>query len=215
MRITQRDQCFLRAGFLNVFLPAILATCFQPAILSPFLATPLLAEEAPRVGAGIPSAGIPSVPSIPSSHLPAQPRPITQSSGYAFAGTVQRVEHIAPAGRNGIGTTRIIFRVDTAIRGVQVGQALVISEWAGLWASGERYRPGERVCLFLYPPSKLGLTSPVHGAAGRFRVTGDGRIVVHPEQRAVLPQSIRRRLAENGEISVEEFVRALKQRSAL
>jgi hypothetical protein len=39
--------------------------------------------------------------------------------------------------------------------------------------------------------------------------------VVHPEQRAVLPQSIRRRLAENGEISVEEFVRALKQRSAL
>ena len=135
-----------------------------------------------------------------------------QSTGFAFAGTVKSVQHVAAAGRNRIATTRITFHVDTAIRGVRAGQTLQISEWAGLWSSGERYRPGERVCLFLYPPSKLGLTSPVRGPAGRFRVGGRGRIVVPPEQRPVLPQAARTRLNENGEIQVEDLARALQER---
>jgi len=154
-----------------------------------------------RIGTGVPP-------------LPTQPRPVTQSAGFAFAGTVKAVEHVAPAGRNRIGTTRITFHVDTAIRGVRAGQTLVITEWAGLWASGERYHAGERVCLLLYPLSKLGLTSPVRGPAGRFRIRGRGRIVVPPEQRRVLPQLIRSRLDENGEIQVEDFARALRERSA-
>jgi len=34
------------------------------------------------------------------------------------------------------------------------------------------------VLLFLYPNSKLGLTSPVGGALGRYRVDNAGRVLV-------------------------------------
>ena len=72
----------------------------------------------------------------------------------------------------------ITFRVDVAVRGVRVGQVLKVREWAGLWDSRDRYRRGERVLLFLYPPSKLGLTSPIGGDMGRFEVGGDGRVLL-------------------------------------
>jgi len=170
----------------------------------------LMAEEIPRIGGGVPPVPIGR---IPTRHTPAEPRPITQSAGFAFVGTVKAVEHVAAAGSNRIATTQITFHVDTAIQGVKAGQTLVITEWAGLWSSGERYRPGERVCLFLYPPSKLGLTSPVRGPAGRFRVRGPGRIVVPPGQRPVLPPPIRTRLDGNGEISAEDFALALREGS--
>ncbi len=39
------------------------------------------------------------------------------------------------------------------MRGTAPGQSLTIHEWAGLWLSGERYRVGERVLLFLYSPA--------------------------------------------------------------
>jgi hypothetical protein len=116
----------------------------------------------------------------PGSPYPRHPRPLARSSGYIFAGTVKSVERIAPKG-NGVAIVQINFHVDQAMRGVRTGQTLVVREWAGLWESGERYRPGERVLLFLYPPSKLGLTSPVRGPTGRFRIGGpDGRIVIDP-----------------------------------
>jgi hypothetical protein len=69
-----------------------------------------------------------------------------------------------------------VFRVDEAIRNVRRGQTVEINEWAGLWQSGERYHPGERVLLFFYPPSKLGLTSPVGNQAGRFAVSRAGSV---------------------------------------
>ena len=114
-------------------------------------------------------------PELPYPHA----RPLTRSSGYIFAGTVKSVERAAPKG-NGVATVLINFHVDQAMRGVRIGQTLAIREWAGLWESGERYRPGERVLLFLYPPSKLGLTSPVGGPMGRFRIDPSGRVIVNP-----------------------------------
>jgi len=107
------------------------------------------------------------------------PRPLTRSSGYIFAGTVKSVQRASPKG-NGVATVQINFHVDQGIRGTRTGQMLSIREWAGLWQSGERYRPGERVLLFLYPPSKLGLTSPVRGPAGHFRIGPDGRVAIDP-----------------------------------
>jgi hypothetical protein len=44
--------------------------------------------------------------------------------------------------------------------------------------------------LFLYPPSKLGLTSPVGGAAGRFLVR-KGRIQIGPQHWFLRPEFIR------------------------
>jgi hypothetical protein len=176
-------------------------TSKQFLLLAPFifLALSLWAEQPVRPGAGDPSAPV-----------GIGPRPVIQSSGYAFAGTVKAVQHVAAAKANGIATTRITFHVDRAIRGTRTGQTLVISEWAGLWAAGEQYRAGQQVLLFLYPPSKLGLTSPVRGPAGRFRIGGKGRIVVSPGQRSGLPAAIRARLGENGEIEEGEFAQAMR-----
>ena len=187
------------AGLVAVSLAALLCAAFAPL---------LLAEE---IHGG---TGVPPVPigHFPTRHSPTEPRPVTRSAGFAFAGTVESVEHVAATGRNGIATTRITFHVDTPIRGVRAGQTLVINEWAALWSSGERYRPGERVCLFLYPLSKLGLTSPVRGPAGRFRIRGPGRIVVPPGQRPILPPPVRTRLDGNGEIPIADFARLLRDK---
>jgi hypothetical protein len=103
-------------------------------------------------------------------------RQLTRDSGYIFAGKVSAIER-EPASSNPAGAAvRVTFEVEQGIRGVSTGQTLVIREWSGLWEQGERYRPGERVLLFLYRPSKLGLTSPVAGALGRFTVDKKGQI---------------------------------------
>jgi hypothetical protein len=68
--------------------------------------------------------------------------------------------------------------VEHGIRGIAAGELLTIHEWAGLWTSGERYHVGESVLLFLYPPGKLGLTSPVAGAMGRFALDSQGRVLL-------------------------------------
>jgi len=106
---------------------------------------------------------------------------LVRNSGFIFSGTVKAVERISPQTKDSVAVVRITFQVEEALRGVRKGQLLVIHEWAGLWQAGERYRPGERVMLFLYPPSKVGLTSPVGGETGRFRVDPQGNIVVEPQ----------------------------------
>jgi hypothetical protein len=103
-------------------------------------------------------------------------RPTVRNSGLIFSGTAVKVEHLKPAGSPGI--TQITFRVESAIRGVRQGQIVKVREWEGLWSAGERYRAGEHVLLFLYPNSKLGLTSPVGGALGRYQVDKAGRVLV-------------------------------------
>jgi hypothetical protein len=106
---------------------------------------------------------------------------LTRKSGYIFAGTVTAIERVA-AGPNEVASLRITFHVDKAIRGVRAGQTLVVREWAGLWDSGQSYRSGERVVIFLYPLSKLGLTSAVGGTRGRFRLDRNGQVILDPLQ---------------------------------
>ncbi|HEX8816833.1 MAG TPA: hypothetical protein VF753_15150 [Terriglobales bacterium] len=199
-------DCKLRCFALIAFLPL--------AIIPLPLLSQLYAEDLP--GTGPPQIPIahPRPRNGPPPISRGRARPVMESAGLAFAGTVQSVEHIPAAGENRISTTRVTFRVDTAIRGVRAGQTVVVSEWGALWSTGERYAKGERVCLLLYPPSKLGLTSPVHGSAGRFRLRGRGRVVVPPDRRELLPPSLVARIDPQGEIAVEDFARALHERSA-
>lgn len=103
---------------------------------------------------------------------------LTRGAGTIFSGTVTSVRRLAATKPNELETIEISFRVEQAVRGAQRGQALTIREWAGLWATGESYRPGERVFLFLYPRSRLGLTSPVGGSQGRFAVDVQGRVLL-------------------------------------
>jgi len=118
---------------------------------------------------------------------------------------------------------RITFRVEQAIRGVRTGQMLVIREWAGLWESGERYRTGERVLLFLYSPSKLGLTSPVGGPLGRFAMDSNGRVILNRdildrdildgERAGVLSSdpAIETGLRGKARVSSRDFARAIRR----
>lgn len=111
---------------------------------------------------------------LPASSL----RLLTRNSGYIFDGTVLSVERVADNETTGSDAVQITFRVKQAIAGTQNGQILKIREWSGLWNSGPRYRLGERLLLFLYPASKLGFTSPVGGALGRFPVDSSGNVIL-------------------------------------
>ena len=105
-------------------------------------------------------------------------RLLARNAGYIFDGTVLSVQPVVQNEIANVATVQITFRVEQAMRGTRAGQVLTIREWAGLWDSGERYRPGERLLLFLYSPSKLGLTSPVGGSSGRFAVDPHGNALV-------------------------------------
>jgi hypothetical protein len=95
---------------------------------------------------------------------------MANAAGIIFSGQVVSVGRAESLLIPGPASTTITFRVEHAMRGVWPGQRLTIHEWSGLWARGERYRVGEEVVLFLFPPSRLGLTSPVAGRLGRFEV---------------------------------------------
>jgi hypothetical protein len=142
----------------------------------------------------------------PGIHILPQRPSLTLKAGYIFSGTVKAVERLVPRTSGGVGVTQITFHVNAGLRGTRTGETLVIREWLGLWQTGERYRPGERVMLFLYPPSKLGLTSPVGGASGRFGVDPGGQVVIEP-RRIGLPT--RARLPSSTRMDPREFLRAL------
>lgn len=105
-------------------------------------------------------------------------RLLARNAGYIFDGTVLSVQPVVQNEIGNVATVEITFRVEQAMRGARAGQVLTIREWAGLWDSGERYRPGERLLLFLYSPGKLGLTSPVGGSSGRFAVDANGNALI-------------------------------------
>ena len=101
---------------------------------------------------------------------------VSRKAGFIFSGTVLSVER-GTSGTGGIETIRVTFAVHTGVRGVTAGKIFTMQEWAGLWPNaGTRFRPGERVFVFLYPRSKLGLTSVVGGTLGRFDLDSAWRI---------------------------------------
>ena len=76
---------------------------------------------------------------------------------------------------------QLSFHVDRAIAGVERGQILTIHEWAGAWSRHRPMRSGQHILLFLYPPSRLGLTSPVGGSPGLVALDSSGQVVsAHP-----------------------------------
>ena len=131
---------------------------------------------------------------------------LANKSGYIFSGTVKSVRRIQPRTPDSVPVMQITFQVERGFAGVRSGRELVIREYAGLWQSGERYRPGERVMLFLYPPSKLGLTSPVGGPRGRYLLDPGGRIIINRPHSAGSPTSPRPMT-----ISPNDFARALRE----
>jgi len=105
-------------------------------------------------------------------------RLIARAAGTIFSGTVISITRRPATRGQAVETVAITFHIENALRGATPGQDLTISQWIGLWSGGQRYRVGERVLLFLYPPSKLGLTSSVAGAMGRFTLDRWGRVLL-------------------------------------
>jgi hypothetical protein len=148
-------------------------------------------------------------------------RELSRQSAYIFAGTVIAVEH-EPSNSGQLPVMRITFRVNQAIRGVADRQFLVLREWAGLWDSGDRYRVGQRLLLFLYRPSRLGLTSPVRGSLGRFVMNTNGEVVLQEARRAALfsdpalsdfdwRQIVHRTPEATSRVSGSEFAKAVRR----
>jgi hypothetical protein len=152
----------------------------------------------------LPVAAVKPLQSPEDRILPVR-RSLTLQSGYIFSGTVRAVERLAPRTNASVAVMRITFHVDQGLRGTRTGQTLVIREWAGLWQAGDRYRAGERVMLFLYPPSKLGLTSPVGGASGRFPVDPGGQVII--ESRGPSPK----RFPGHVRMGPRDFYRTLRR----
>lgn len=111
---------------------------------------------------------------------------IVRAAGAIFSGTVSSIASHTASLRHGqaVATVAITFHVERAIRGPIPGSDITISQWTGAWSSGQRYRVGDRVLLFVYPPSRLGLTSSVGGAIGRFHVDPLGRVRLSAQQLA-------------------------------
>jgi hypothetical protein len=94
-----------------------------------------------------------------------------------FSGTVLGME--AQPAEKGRSLPLILtkFRVDQAIAGVRTGEVVTVHEWSGAWSMHRAMRSGQRMLIFLYPPSRLGLTSPVDGSAGQVVLDWRGEVV--------------------------------------
>jgi hypothetical protein len=133
---------------------------------------------------------------------------ITRAAGTIFSGRVTAIASV-PASTSQVEAISISFHVDRAIRGVIPGQTLTIFQWVGLWSGGQRYRVGEHVVLFLYPPSKLGLTSCVGGPLGRFSIDSLNQIALSEQHIAAFGADPV--LSGKSRISLSDFVRAARR----
>ncbi len=128
----------------------------------------------------------PPSPVIPHSspHLAPQTFDFPQlarAAGLIFSGTVTGIVKHPATGAQTVETVTISFHVENAIRGTVPGADVTISQWIGTWSNEQRYRVGERLLLFLYPQSRLGLTSCVGGQLGRFLVDPMHRVTLSPQ----------------------------------
>ena len=162
----------------------------QPVIVPPPTAIP--PPIVPRYPVRTPVVGLPG---------------FARAAGMIFSGTVKNIERRPATRAQAIETVAITFHVDNAIRGVTPGEDVTIFQWIGLWSSGQRYRVGEQVLLFLYPPSKLGLTSCVAESMGRFEVDAQRRVLLSAAHRSVFRQDPV--LGGKSRVSFRDFTRAV------
>jgi len=145
--------------------------------------------------------------------LGAQWKQLSRRAGMIFAGTVTAAQQSVttdtmPTDRPGPGSTpeiQLSFRVDEAIAGVEPGQILTIHEWAGACAMHRPMKAGQHILIFFYPPSRLGLTSPVGGSLGQFDLDDSGKYVADHRR-----QSFSFSTEAGKNVSVMELKRAIR-----
>jgi hypothetical protein len=155
----------------------------------------------------------PTEPSQPVRPSPPPPTPrfglpeLAKAAGMIFSGTVTQISR-RPAASDAFPTVAITFHVDSAIRGATSGEDQTIKQWIGLWSSGQRYHVGDRALFFLYPPSKLGLTSCVGWPLGRFAMDHSGHVLLSAQQLSSFRQDPV--LGGRSRVSFRDFARAVQ-----
>ncbi|HST12365.1 MAG TPA: hypothetical protein VLL05_18465 [Terriglobales bacterium] len=148
----------------------------------------------------------------PVRALPPDLNEMTRRARMIFVGKVLRVEPVRVASSDEVASVQITFQVEQGMRGARNGQTVAFREWAGLWTRGARYRVGQRLMLFLYAPSALGLTSPVGGRAGEFAVDHTGQIALTPAQQQAIrvsPKPVH--INVNRPVPVRDFARVIRR----
>ena len=154
-----------------------------------------------RSRAAVETAFAPGEDDIRRTVLTAAPLTVTAQTLTTQTAAIDRVVPGATAGT--VPSVQLSFRVDEAIAGVESGQVLTIHEWAGAWFMRRPMRTGQHVLIFLYPPSRLGLTSPVGGMLGQVTLDQTGRHAAEQGQKPVAPMA-------NGSVSVVQLERAIR-----
>ncbi len=155
---------------------------------------------------------------------------LSRRAGMIFTGTVLTMAAQTPATDRAVPpatpaiqtpalktpAVQLTFRVDRAIAGVEPGQILTIHEWAGAWSMHRPMSSGQHILIFLYPPSRLGFTSPVGGSLGQVALDSSGKNVSDQEQKpaavGVRNGSPPRPLVpvDTGSVSVVQLERAIR-----
>ena len=146
------------------------------------------------------------------SSAPFRLREVTKHAGTILVGRVISLEAVPIASPDQVGTVQITFQVEQGIRGVRAGEQFSFREWIGLWSRADRYRVGQRMMLFLYTPSALGLTSSVGGAAGRLPIDESGRVRLNPAQEQSVQVSENLHIGSR-RVPVRDLVRAIRRMS--
>jgi hypothetical protein len=148
---------------------------------------------------------------------------LSRRAGMIFAGTVlsttPQAANVQPTGRSAGATPAIElrFRIEEAIAGVDPGQVLTIHEWTGAWTMHRPMSKGQHILIFLYPPSRLGLTSPVGGPLGQVALDPSGKSVSKTTSRPTFALNLRssssappRPTVDNARVSVLQLERAIR-----
>lgn len=125
---------------------------------------------------------------------------LSRRAGMIFSGTVLTAAERSAVNNRTTPAVQLSFRVERAIAGVDQGQVLAVHEWAGAVSMHRPMRSGQHFLIFLYPPSRLGLTSPVGGPLGQVALDASGRNVSGSE----------RQTANQRTISVVQLERAIR-----
>jgi hypothetical protein len=111
---------------------------------------------------------------------------LSRRAGMIFAGTVLTAATQTAATDRAVPAVQLSFRVDHAIAGVERGEILTIHEWAGAWSMHRPMSSGQHILIFLYPPSRLGFTSPVGGSLGQVVLDPSGKNVAEQKPAAAI-----------------------------
>lgn len=137
---------------------------------------------------------------------------LSRRAGMIFAGTVLTTATLAAtahtaatdrAAPGAIPAVQLSFRVDQPIAGVERGQILTILEWAGAWSMHRPMSSGQHILIFLYPPSRLGFTSPVGGPLGQVALDPSGKIVSKSEPNTAAPMGLRNKSSTQPRVPVD------------